>query len=134
LRKGTRHWLWLSKGDTHYVDDAHLRGEYRNPHDRRIRECIARGESPIDYDWWLYEQVSNRSREKTAHPCQVPIAMIERLICAACPEDGLVYDPFMGSGTTGEACRRTGRHFIGCEIDREYFEIANKRINKFAQE
>lgn len=39
-----------------------------------------------------------------------------------------IFDPFMGSGTTGVACVRTGRRFIGCEIDASYFEIAQRRI------
>lgn len=41
----------------------------------------------------------------------------------------LIYDPFMGSGTTGVACKELGRNFIGCEIDKNYFEIAKKRID-----
>jgi DNA modification methylase len=44
--------------------------------------------------------------------------------------DGTVLDPFMGSGTTGVACVRTGRKFIGIELDRGYFDIAVKRIEK----
>ena len=44
-------------------------------------------------------------------------------------KDELVFDPYMGSGTTGVACRELGRNFIGCEIDDKYFEIAESRIN-----
>jgi site-specific DNA-methyltransferase (adenine-specific) len=40
-----------------------------------------------------------------------------------------VLDPFMGSGTTGLACKNIGRDFIGIELDEEYFDIADKRIN-----
>ena len=48
--------------------------------------------------------------------------------------DGLVLDPFMGSGTTGLACIRTGRKFIGIEIDEHYFNIARRRLeNELAQ-
>jgi DNA modification methylase len=45
------------------------------------------------------------------------------------PTGGVVLDPFMGSGTTGVACAKTGRDFIGIEKDPDYFEIAEKRIN-----
>ena len=46
-----------------------------------------------------------------------------------CPKNGVVLDPFMGSGTTGVACKELGRDFIGCEIDRKYYDIALERIN-----
>ena len=44
------------------------------------------------------------------------------------PDFGTIFDPFMGSGTTGVACIRMGRKFIGCEIERRYFDIACRRI------
>ena len=46
------------------------------------------------------------------------------------PEGATILDPFMGSGTTGVACVQTGRNFIGIEIDRNYYEIAEKRIKE----
>ncbi len=63
------------------------------------------------------------------HPCQKPIPLI--IWCmelVKIPIGATVFDPFMGSGTTGIACVQTGRNFIGCEIDRGYFAIAQKRI------
>ena len=47
---------------------------------------------------------------------------------AKVPKDAVVFDPYMGSGTTGVACMRTGRRFIGCEIQPGYFEVARRRI------
>jgi DNA modification methylase len=49
---------------------------------------------------------------------------------AKVPEGGTVLDPYMGSGTTGVACIRTGRNFIGVEKDEKYFEIAAERIRR----
>ena len=49
------------------------------------------------------------------------------------PTGGLVLDPFMGSGTTGVACKITGREFIGIELDEHYFKIAEKRIASVLQ-
>lgn len=46
------------------------------------------------------------------------------------PKNGIILDPFMGSGTTGVACVQTGRRFIGIEIDPHYCEIAQKRIEQ----
>lgn len=60
------------------------------------------------------------------HPTQKPVELIAAIL-ANCP-DGTVLDPFMGSGTTGVACVQTGRSFIGIEIDRGYYEIAERRI------
>lgn len=51
-------------------------------------------------------------------------------IKAGCPKDGLVLDPFMGSGTTALVAKRFGRNFIGFELNPEYIKIANKRISE----
>ncbi len=127
LRKGTRAWLWFAKGEP-WVDDTFLRGEYQNPDDRRIAEKIERGLAPIDYDWWECEQVKNVSPEKTAHPCQIPEALLRRIVGACCPEGGLVLDPFAGSGSTGVACVNLGRDFLGFELDPGYCDLARRRL------
>lgn len=62
------------------------------------------------------------------HPTQKPISLIKHCIELCTQENDLVLDPFMGSGTTGVACAELGRRFIGIEIDKDYFEIARKRI------
>lgn len=62
------------------------------------------------------------------HPTQKPVWLMERLASASVMPGGLVLDPFMGSGTTGVACIRLGRRFIGIEKEPKYFEIAKKRI------
>jgi site-specific DNA-methyltransferase (adenine-specific) len=131
LRKGTRVWLWLCTGDSPYIDYDFLKGEYKNPTDRRVKKLIEAGRRPADYDHWRYEQVKNVSKEKTEHPCQLPLVMVKRLVCASCHEYGIVVDPFMGSGTTAEACAITKRHFIGIEQDEEYFDICCQRSSEF---
>jgi site-specific DNA-methyltransferase (adenine-specific) len=63
------------------------------------------------------------------HPTVKPLKLMEYLCTLTkTPTGGIVLDPFMGSGTTGIACKNTGRDFIGIELDREYFEIAKHRI------
>jgi site-specific DNA-methyltransferase (adenine-specific) len=64
------------------------------------------------------------------HPCPFPEVIPRRLIIASCPPDGIVLDPFMGSGTTALAAQNNRRHFIGCEISREYIEMAIARLAK----
>ena len=75
-----------------------------------------------DIDWY------DRSVKKI-HPTQKPVKLIERIINSSSLPNQVVLDPFMGSGTTGVACKNTGRQFIGIEKDPEYFTLAQTRIN-----
>ena len=88
--------------------------------------------TPI-YDWWNVNIVKNVSKEKTAHPCQMPLQVMKNII-GILPDDYVIIDPFMGSGTTGVACRYLNRKFIGIELDKEYYEIAYKRISEVYNE
>ena len=63
------------------------------------------------------------------HPTQKPVELMKWCL-GFIPDSGSILDPFMGSGTTGVACVRTGRKFIGIEIDPDYFDIACKRIRE----
>lgn len=84
--------------------------------------------TPI-YDWWNINIVKNVSKEKTKHPCQMPLSVMQNII-GILPEEYIIIDPFMGSGTTGVACRQLNRQFIGIELDKEYFDIAYQRISE----
>lgn len=75
-----------------------------------------------------YTQV--RGSEKL-HPSQKPIELIKELIELSSKENDIIYDPFMGSCSVGVACKELKRHFIGCEIDREIFNITLKRLDKY---
>ena len=68
-------------------------------------------------------------KEKTKHPTQKPVALLEYLIRTYTNEGETVLDFTMGSGSTGVACANTNRKFIGIELDDTYFEIAKNRIN-----
>ena len=63
------------------------------------------------------------------HPTEKPIGLMEYYILNSSNENDIVLDPFMGSGTTGVACKNTNRSFIGIEKDENYFKIAEQRIN-----
>ena len=63
------------------------------------------------------------------HPTQKPIRVMEWCL-GFLPNAGTILDPFMGSGTTGVACAKLGRKFIGVEINEQYFDIACKRVQK----
>lgn len=101
---------------------------YKNPNDKRVRKLIESGRTGAKlYDWWNINQVKNVSKDKTKHPCQMPIEVMERIV-GILPDGATICDPFMGSGTTGVACKKLNRDFIGIELDEEYFRIAKERI------
>ena len=88
------------------------------------------GKNPSDV-WEIAKVTTGRNRsseERTAHPCQFPTDMINRLVLGFTNENDIVLDPFMGSGTTFESCLLNNRFCIGFEILPEYCEIAKKRI------
>lgn len=73
-------------------------------------------------------------RGQKQHPTQKPLKLFEHLLSDFSHEGELVFDPFIGSGTTAEACIRTGRNFIGIEKDPEYHRIATERVEKVKQQ
>jgi DNA modification methylase len=72
--------------------------------------------------------VATERKSKNHHPTVKPIMLMKYLICLVTPKNGLVLDPFLGSGTTGIAAKSLGCRFVGIEQNKEYFEIAKKRI------
>lgn len=74
--------------------------------------------------------VQEFNRERGLHDTQKPVALMEYLIQTYTNPGDVVLDNCMGSGTTGVACRNTGRNFIGIESDEKYFDIAERRIHK----
>lgn len=102
---------------------------YKNPKDARIAKRILEGKTARLYDWWNINQVKNVSHEKTEHPAQMPLKVMENII-GILPEGFTIVDPFMGSGTTALACKKYGRDFIGIEMDDLYFKIAKDRLKQ----
>ena len=72
----------------------------------------------------------NTNKNKSKHPTQKPVELLEYLIKTYTNEEDLVLDFTMGSGSTGVACLQTNRNFIGIELEPKYYEIAKKRINE----
>jgi len=69
------------------------------------------------------------TRHLTTHPTEKPEKLLDRIVSIGSKPADTILDPFMGSGTTGVVAKRLGRAFIGIEIDDEYYDIAQKRIN-----
>ena len=77
-----------------------------------------------------YTSCVNKADKKLYnHPTIKPLELVEKFIINHSNKGDTVLDPFMGSGTTGVACRNLDRDFIGIEINKEYYDIADKRIN-----
>lgn len=100
---------------------------YKNPTDKRIAKKIAEGKGARLYDWWEINQVKNVSKKQINHPCVMPLEVMKRIV-GILPDDYIIFDPFMGSGTTALACKELNRDFIGSEIDEEYFKICEQRL------
>jgi DNA modification methylase len=116
-RRQSRIWgFWGCRPDFRRVKQP-----AKNPTYKRVAPLVA------SFDWCSdIQQVKNVSAEKTSHPCQIPVALAERVIrLLGCPD---VFDPFMGSGSIGEAAMRCGASFDGCEVSPEYFAIADARL------
>ncbi len=67
---------------------------------------------------------------KKKHPCEKPVDLLQFYILNSSQENDIVLDPFMGSGSTGVACVNTNRKFIGMELDENYYQITEKRIEE----
>ena len=79
-------------------------------------------------DVWSVSRLHREHRERSDHPTQKPLEIIERMVKASCPPDGMVLDPFMGSGTTAVAAKRCGRNFVGFELNADYCELIAVRL------
>lgn len=102
--------------------------EYRNPKDKRVAERILAGYEARAYDWWEIDQVKNVSEEKAEHPCQIPLALMQRVLTVT--NRPIVYDPFAGSGTTLRAAKDLGIKAVGAEMNERYCEIIATRLSQ----
>jgi site-specific DNA-methyltransferase (adenine-specific) len=81
-----------------------------------------------DSDTWFVPRVCGTFKERTGHPCQMPEAVLERIVRVSSNPDDLVLDPFAGSGTTLAVAHRLGRRYLGIELSAEYAEGIRRRL------
>lgn len=134
-------FLWYVKDEERYVfnlDDVRD-PDVKYPYQKKNGKlkCNPNGKNPSDV--WIVPKVTsgaNRSSpERTAHPAQFPIEVIERIILATSNPGDTILDPFMGSGTTALVARRLDRRVIGFELSAEYMDLAAKRLsNEFEKQ
>lgn len=125
--------LWYTKGKDGAFDLDSVRVPQKYPGKRSYRgpnrgdfSGNPLGKNPGDV--WNIPNVKGYHVEKTVHPCQFPVALLLPFIRALVPVNGLIFDPFMGVGSTGVAAAIEGRRFLGGEILKEYVVVAKQRI------
>jgi len=126
--------LWFSKGDKQVFNLDPVRVPQKYPGKTHYKgpklgqpSGNPLGKNPSDV-WDHIPNVKAGHIEKTAHPCQFPVALVENLVLALSPENGIVLDPFSGVSSTGVAAIRRKRRYIGAELSKEYVAIAKKRL------
>ncbi len=87
-----------------------------------------KGKNPSDV--WEFPNVKNNHPEKTIHPCQFPVELVERLVLSMTNEEDAVFDPYMGVGSSIIAALMHNRVAYGCDIVPEYVEIAEQRVHQ----
>ncbi len=90
--------------------------------------CNPLGKNPGDV--WVIPNVKSNHVEKTEHPCQFPVELIERLVLSLTNAEDWVFDPFLGTGTSVIAAIRHGRRGMGAEVVPQYIELAKERIQQ----
>lgn len=130
--------LWYTKGSNHVFDLDSVRVAQKYPGKRHYKgkrkgrfSGNPLGKNPSDV-WDDIPNVKANHIEKTQHPCQFPVALAMRLIKSLCPADGVVFDPYVGSGSTGVAALLQKRKFVGAELSDKYYSIALKRLREAA--
>lgn len=143
--------LWFSKTDgyTFNLDDVRIPAKYPGKRaykgaNRGKLSGNPKGKNPEDLwtatierlydDWdcgiWDVPNVKSQHPEKTIHPCQFPIELVERCVLALTDENDTVYDPFAGVGSSLLAALKNNRRALGTELVQEYIDIGNERIEK----
>lgn len=125
--------LWFTKGEDYVfnLDSVRVPSKYPNkkhykgPNRGRLSGNPL-GKNPGDV--WEITNVKALHPEKTEHPCQFPVALVDRLVKALSNPNDIVLDPYVGSGTTIIASALNGRRSIGIDISKKYFSIADNRI------
>lgn len=124
---------WFTKTDNYVFNLDPIRVPQKYPDKTYFKgpragqlSCNPLGKNPSDV--WQIPNVKYKHIEKTAHPCQFPVELAERLVLSMSNEGDIVFDPFLGSGSTSIAAVRYKRFAIGADIVDEYCELAESRI------
>lgn len=127
--------LWFTKGNDYHFDLDAVRVAQKYPGKRHYKgprkgefSGNPKGKNPGDV--WEIPNVKCNHVEKLDHPCQFPVGLAERCVRALCPPGGIVFDPYMGTASSGVAAIINGARFLGAEKNEEYEELAYARLSK----
>lgn len=125
---------WFTKSDNYIFNLDSIRVPQKYPGKKYFKgpktgeySCNPLGKNPGDV--WVIPNVKHNHVEKTIHPCQFPIELIERLVLALTNQGDLVVDPYMGVGSTACAAILHQRRAAGAELSTEYLNVAKQRIH-----
>jgi len=127
--------LWYTKTDDYkfFLDEVRIdskypaKKHYKGPK-KGTYSSNPKGKNPEDV--WDIPNVKGNHVEKTIHPCQFPIGLIQRLALSMTEPGDLIFDPFSGVASAGATAALLQRRFWGCDTNREYLKIGKSRINK----
>ena len=127
--------LWFTKTDDYIFNLDAIRVPQKYPKKKYFKgtkkgqySCNPLGKNPGDF--WLIPNVKHNHIEKTEHPCQFPVELVERLVLALSNKNDVVLDPFVGTGTSVIAAVRHGREGIGIDNCESYINIARTRLKE----
>ncbi|MEW6544665.1 MAG: site-specific DNA-methyltransferase [Nitrospirota bacterium] len=127
--------VWFTKSDDYVFNLDAVRVPQKYPGKKYFKgpkagqySCNPMGKNPGDL--WVIPNVKNNHIEKTEHPCQFPVELIERLVLSLSNEGHWVLDPFLGTGTTVIAAIRHARRGVGAETVSRYIHLARQRIQQ----
>ena len=126
---------WWTKGDDYTWNLDPIRVPSKYPQKRHFKgpkigqlSGNPKGKNPSDV--WEFPNVKSNHVEKTIHPCQFPVELVERLVLSMTDEGDAVLDPYMGVGSTIIAALMHGRMAWGCDVVADYVEIARARVRQ----
>lgn len=130
--------LWFTKSDDYIFNLDPVRVPSKYPHKRHFKgpnkgEISGNPLGKNPSDTWEIPNVKSNHVEKTSHPCQFPVGLIERLILSLTNKNQNVLDPYLGSGSSVIAALKHQRNAYGCDIKQDYIDIANDRVNQLFQ-
>jgi len=127
--------LWFTKSDdyTFNLDPVRVPSKYpekkhfKGPNKGKVSSNPL-GKNPADV--WDIPNVKSNHVEKTDHPCQFPVGLVERLVLSLTNHGESVLDPYMGVGSSAIAALKHGRNAYGCDLDKSYVDVAWERVHQ----